>query len=149
MRTMSIKQFLKLIKRMERRSALVGLLVVLVIAGGIWLLADHSSTSSTMATSKTKALPPPATAVIEITSAGFIPSTLAIHADTKVVWVNEDVMPHLPAAGPYPTRADMPNLVAPRALGDKETYSFLFTKTGTIQYDDNLNPSLTGTIEIR
>lgn len=87
-------------------------------------------------------------AVIEITPTGFVPSTLNVQPNTNVVWINEDVNPHLPAADPYPTHASLPNLVAPRALGQKETYTFKVSKPETIHYHDDVNPTLAGTIVV-
>jgi len=87
-------------------------------------------------------------AVIEITPTGFVPSTLNVQPNTNVVWINEDVNPHLPAADPYPTHASLPSLVAPRALGQKETYTFKVSKPETIHYHDDVNPTLAGTIVV-
>ncbi len=69
------------------------------------------------------------TALVTITPDGFVPSTLSVTTGTKVVWLNQDVMPHRIAANPYPTRSDLPELYAPKALGEKQTYSFTFYQT--------------------
>ena len=119
--------------------------VVIVIVVGLLLWHGHKHSGGTGKTHRSKE----AIAVIEITPSGFLPSTLAVQADTDVTWVNEDVMPHLPAADPYPTHASLRDLVAPKALGQKETYSFLFTRHETVHYHDDLNPTLVGTVEVR
>jgi len=137
-----MKQFI------TRKTVFGLLLVVIVVALGLWLLNIRTNNTVTSNTSKTAGAIPKI-AVVDITKSGFVPSTLSISVDTRVIWVNEDVAPHLPAADPYPTHSQLPSLVAPRALGQKETYSFLFTKAGTVQYHDDLNPTLTGTIVIK
>lgn len=91
----------------------------------------------------------PGVAVIEITSSGFLPSTLEVNPNTNIVWVNEDVMPHLPAADPYPTHTSMPSLVPSRALGQHESYTYHVSRQETIHYHDDLTPTLTGTIVVR
>lgn len=135
----------------KRRLILSGLLVVLVLLGiglfGLGLMS-HSTTKHTTTVSQGQA-PAAAVTVVQITPSGFLPDTIAVNANTKVVWVNEDVMPHLPAADPYPSHTSLPNFVAPRALGQRETYSYLFTKSETIHYHDDLNPTVTGTVEVR
>lgn len=88
-------------------------------------------------------------AVVQITPQGFSPQSLSVAPGTKVVWVNTDSRPHLVAADPYPTHAELPALVAPRALGQRETYSFIFTKPRTVHYHDDLNPTLGGVIIVR
>ena len=124
---------------------LVLLVIVAVIIAGIILALSHSPVKQA-ATASTKS---PTTAVIEITPSGFLPQTIAVNPNTQVVWVNEDVMPHLPAADPYPSHKQLPQLVAPRALGQKETYSFTFTKAGTIHYHDDLEPTIVGVVRVR
>jgi plastocyanin len=131
----------------HRNLTIVGAIVFIGIIIGIASLLNMRSHPGTVNTSQKKI--PPSIAVIEITPTGFLPSTISVSPNTKVVWVNEDVNPHLPAADPYPDHSSLPSLVAPRALGIKETYSFLVTKVGTIQYHDDLKPTLTGTIEIK
>src|SRR5487761_1577732 len=120
-------------------------LVLVLVAGGLALWQPWQQPTKHQATTT----PAPTVAVIEITPTGFVPSTLTVPAGAKVVWVNEDVMPHLPAADPYPTHSSLPSLVAPRALGQKETYSFLFTKAATLHYHDDINPTLVGTVVVR
>lgn len=124
--------------------ALCVLAIVVVVLVMVWSPWQHSTKKNTAVTSK-----PPEVAVVEITPSGFMPSTLNVQPNTDIVWVNEDVNPHLPAADPYPTHASMPSLVAPRALGQKETYSFKVTKPETINYHDDINPTEVGTIVVR
>ena len=87
-------------------------------------------------------------AVIEITPTGFSPSTIKVNVGTKVVWVNYDQAPHQVAADPYPSHSELPALVAPKALGYKQTYSFIFTKPRTIHFYDELNPTWQGSVEV-
>ena len=122
-----------------------GLILLILIVCGVLILRLNQAGP----TDATQHGTPPAIAVIEITSSGFVPSTVSVAPNTDVVWVNEDVMPHLPAADPYPSHSSLPNLVAPRALGQKETYRFLFTKAQTVHYHDDIDPTETGTIEVR
>ncbi len=137
-------------ERGSTKVAIVGAVSVVILAVVVGLVVwqwhrGHHHTTSTGRSHTSKS----AMAVVEITPSGFLPSTLAVQPNTNVVWVNEDVMPHLPAADPYPTHTSFPDLVAPKALGQKETYSFLFTKAETVRYHDDLNPTMTGTVEVR
>jgi plastocyanin len=137
----------KLLKQLKRITTLpkdlilVAVVAIIVIVLGVFLLA-HALFPSTAVV---KAAP---IAVIEITSSGFIPSTLQVNAGTKVVWVNYDQSPHQVAADPYPSHSELPALVAPKALGYKQTYSFIFTKVRTIHFYDELNPTWQGTVEV-
>ncbi|HEV2402593.1 MAG TPA: hypothetical protein VGS08_00130 [Candidatus Saccharimonadales bacterium] len=132
--------------RTKTRYIIAGLIIVIaVIVWTSWLAAYHQSATSQRTVTST----PPTVAVIEITPSGFLPRTIAVNTNTEVIWVNEDAMPHKPAADPYPTHRNLPSLVAPSPLGQKETYSFLFTRQGVVAYHDDLDPTLTGTVEIR
>lgn len=125
-------------------AALGALVIVAMVSVLAWAPWSHSNKKNTVATTR-----PPVVAVVEVTPTGFMPSTLNVQPNTDIVWVNEDVNPHLPAADPYPTHASMPSLVAPRALGQKETYSFKVTKPETIHYHDDINPTEVGTIVVQ
>lgn len=122
--------------------------IILLLALGLILMGLRSN-GSDGSQSTHKKQSPPTVAIVEITSAGFVPSTLSVSKNTDVVWVNEDVMPHLPAADPYPSHSSLPSLVAPRALGLHETYTFHFSKTGTVRYHDDVNPTMVGSVVVR
>jgi plastocyanin len=136
-----MKLSIKRIHRLPKDLMILLVAFVVVIVLGVFLLI-HAIFPST---SVIKAAP---IAVIEITTSGFIPSTLQVNAGTKVVWVNYDQLPHQIAADPYPSHSELPALVAPKALGYKQTYSFIFTKVRTIHFYDELNPTWQGTVEV-
>jgi|SRR5579872_1896462 len=122
-------------------------ILLMVVAAGILLFSKSPS--------NTPQSPNPTSsnvkhhAVIQITASGFVPSTLKVQSNTEVTWVNEDTAPHLVAADPYPTHSDLPSLVSPKALGNKESYTYLFTKPRTIHYHDDLHPLLSGSIVVK
>jgi plastocyanin len=118
---------------------------VLLMAFGVWLLviALHPAKTNSGAGSQQTTI-----AVVEINAGGFTPATIKVQPGTKVVWVNKDQAPHQIAADPYPSHAELPALVSPRATGFNQTYSFVFTKTRTLHYHDELNPTLEGVVEV-
>lgn len=118
-------------------------IVVLILVDLLWWAPWHHQAV------KPRAVTPPAVAVIEITNAGFVPSTLTVNPNTDVVWVNEDIAPHLPAADPYPSHSSLPSLVPSRALGQHESYTYRVSRPETIHYHDDLQPTQTGTVIVR
>lgn len=126
---------------------LIGAGSVLVIT--VLVIALNSTGSSKTTPSSPATNQPKLEAVVEITKTGFLPSSLIVHPNTMIVWVNTDTAPHLVAADPYPTHASLKSLVAPSALGEKETYSYLVTKKAIIHYHDDLHPQLTGNITVK
>jgi len=102
--------------------------------------------------------PPPAgTHTVEVTSAGFSPSSLTINAGETVVFVNRDSSPHWPASDVHPTHQAYPEpggcigskFDACRPLAQGESFSFTFNQRGSWRYHDHLNPSSTGTIVVQ
>lgn len=85
---------------------------------------------------------------VEITAAGFSPSTLRIKANTTVTFINRDSAPHWPASGVHPTHQICPGFDALKGLATGETYSFTFTEVKTCPMHDHLNPSITGSIVV-
>lgn len=93
---------------------------------------------------------------IEITAAGFSPSTLTIKAGDTVTWINKDTAQHWPASALHPTHAVYPEpggcfaskFDACKGLEAGESFSFTFTHVGEWKYHDHLNPTLFGTIAV-
>jgi plastocyanin len=121
----------------------VPVLAVIAMLIGAWLIISAFKPRHQQQTTQQ-----PPIAVIEVTHDGFVPATLHVVPGTKVVWVNSDVAPHRIAADPYPSHSELPALVAPKALGQKQTYSFTFTKARTVHYHDELNPTLEASITV-
>ncbi|MBI2128879.1 cupredoxin domain-containing protein [Candidatus Woesearchaeota archaeon] len=92
--------------------------------------------------------------VVEITSSGFSPKTLAISAGETVVFTNKDGSAHWPASAVHPTHSVYPEsggcigskFDACRSLAQDESFSFTFNSKGSWKYHDHLNPAFTGTI---
>lgn len=94
--------------------------------------------------------------IIEITSAGFSPSTLTIKAGDTVTFINKDSAQHWPASAVHPTHAVYPEpggcigskFDSCKNLAQNEEWSFTFNEKGTWNYHDHLNPSLFGKIVV-
>lgn len=130
-----VKKFKALPKILQISLGCAAVGFVLLVVALIVALSNHSRTVQPVIK------PTPPIAVVEITPNGFVPSTLHVSKGTKVIWVNNDNLPHRIAADPYPTHTSLPALFAPQALGNKQTYSFIFTKPKTVNYHDDLNPT--------
>jgi plastocyanin len=84
---------------------------------------------------------------VEITAAGFSPSTLKIKVGTTVRFINRDPdRPHWPASGVHPTHQICAGFDARKGLAKDESYSFTFTEAKTCPMHDHLNPAIKGTI---
>jgi plastocyanin len=86
-------------------------------------------------------------AVIQITPGGFVPATLAIKAGTQVIWQNTDSAPHAVASDPYPANSSVPGLSSKTILPGG-SYTYTATKSAKIDYHDNTQPILGGTIMV-
>lgn len=119
-----------------------------VVAKGILKGKFGYTTNSTMTAPMEK--------TVEITSAGFSPSSVTVSAGQKVKFVNKDTETHWPASDPHPLHTDYPQLGscigsffdACSALAKDEDWGFVFNEKGTWRYHDHLNPSLKGTVTV-
>jgi plastocyanin len=117
----------------------LGLLAVLLVAG--------CASQSTPPPSTT---PPPSSSsyTVEITSAGYSPSTVTVKAGDIVTWVNMDSAPHWIASASHPTHTVYPEtggcigstFDACKGLAQGESWSFTFNQKGSWNYHDHLNP---------
>jgi plastocyanin len=86
-------------------------------------------------------------AKVTITAGGtFSPATLTVKKGTKVTWTNAGSLPVWPASAPHPVHTDYPGFDAKTDLRNGESWSFTFDKTGSWNYHNHLNPSVTGTV---
>jgi plastocyanin len=124
---------------MNKRTAGIAAIVVLI---AIALIAIFNSRSSNEA--KT-----PASVVVKISRTGFSPAEVTIAKGGTVKWINVDTEPHRVAANPYPTHTDLPELDSKNNIGPNSTYSFTFVKSGTVNYHDELHPTLNASVIVK
>lgn len=79
-------------------------------------------------------------AIVTITSKGYIPQTIQIKLGQGVVWTNSDNSRHLVNSDPFPKDNKLSNFNLRNPLLFNQQYSFVFNKTGTFTYHDDLNP---------
>jgi plastocyanin len=95
------------------------------------------------AATATSAPPATATARVDITIAGFqfTPQEARVQAGTEVVWTNSDSTDHsvVSTDGKFQDS---------EALGEGDSYSFVFTTPGTYAYFCGFHNSMTGTIVV-
>lgn len=96
---------------------------------------------------------PPAGPTITITSAGVSPKQLEIAVGSRVVFVNNDSVPHEMSSDPHPTHEQCPpiNEVSALAPGQfRQTGVFPTARSCTFHdHGQNTNTALQGTIVIR
>ena len=73
----------------------------------------------------------------------FAPATLTVKAGTRVVWKNEDDIPHTVVSDASPP------LFRSKALDTDDSFAMVFDKPGTYHYFCGLHPHMTGTIVVQ
>jgi plastocyanin len=82
-------------------------------------------------------------AAVTIDNFTFTPATLTVKAGTRVVWKNEDDIPHTVVSDASPP------LFRSKALDTDDSYSTVFDKPGTYRYFCGLHPHMQGTIVVQ
>jgi plastocyanin len=147
------------------RNALIAVVVVLVLAGGYFLISNKSQTPTTTSptpevstnSQTTESPSPTATNAmkedssketnITLTQSGFAPQTVTIKAGEKVVWTNNSGDVATVNSSKHPTHQDYP----PLNLGqfqDGQKLELVFDKPGTYMYHDHLHPTRFGKIVV-
>lgn len=96
----------------------------------------------------------PQSYTVEISSAGFSPSSLTINAGDIVVFVAVDGSNRWPASAFHPTHTAYPEgggcigsaFDACQEIANGDSYPFVFNEVGSWGYHDHLSPGKTGTI---
>ena len=112
--------------------------------------AGHASTptpmpSMPMPASTASAAPGPAVATDQVTISNFAfsPATITVKVGTTVTWTNQDQDAHTVS---FRSGPDGEKTSQPLQMGD--TYSFTFTKAGTVAYICSIHPFMKGTVEV-
>ena len=90
-----------------------------------------------------QAVTPTNTAIVEITANGFIPATLQVSPGTEVTWINADEKPR--QLGPA---EDTDSPLSSDILGPRETYSYIFSDSGSFNYTDPTTSTHNGVVEV-
>lgn len=79
---------------------------------------------------------------VDIRNFSFNPSTLTVKKGTKVTWTNSDNVAHT-------VTSDSGNLLNSATLSPGQSFSFIFTNPGSINYHCAIHPTMKGKIIIQ
>lgn len=124
------------------KKLLLSLLLILVLAAIAWLYIQKTDSKKPVVPKSTSTQQAAAVegATISIISSGVSPANVSVKKGQIVVWKNDDKVAHQIAADPYPTNTSLPELGRGEVLQPGDTFSFIYEKSGTFTYHDNLNP---------
>lgn len=134
-------------------AAIIGIVAVLVIVGGVVALtsnskpkADNAMNMDTSKSTETKTettMTPEATNSVTIQNFAFTPSSITVKVGTTVTWTNKMNVSHTVTSDDGVTGGPNSQLIE----GGK-TYSFTFAKAGTYTYHCSIHSSMKGTVTV-
>jgi len=83
----------------------------------------------------------PASIAISIKNFSFNPASLTVKTGTKVTWTNNDTAPHT-------VTSDSGNFPDSGMLPPGQSFSFTFTKSGSVNYHCSIHPNMKGVIVV-
>lgn len=146
---------------MSRNAVIIVGVILLVLAGGWFILNAQKSATPTpspqVPATATPTEPSPTSAteegqvkqenLVKISSAGFDAKNITIKVEESVSWTNADSADHTVNSAPHPLHTDYPPLNL-GVIKPGESKSLSFPKAGTYRYHDHLNPSLFGSVTV-
>jgi len=91
---------------------------------------------------------PPSTKVVSYTGSSFAPQIITIPAGTTIRFENESATPVWPASDNHPTHRILPEFDSRGSIAPGSHYEHTFTKVGSWEYHNHLNPGETGTVVV-
>lgn len=85
---------------------------------------------------------------IVYTDSGFAPRTLTVKKGTTVTFKNQSSKSMWVASSVHPTHQDLPGFDQLQGVGEGETYTYTFDKTGSWKFHNHLAPSDTGVVVV-
>jgi len=140
---------------METKNILIGgVVLLLVIGGGYWLLKGQTGTtqpSNSTAITNTQnptSEPNKNNLTVEYSGQGFSPNSITVKSGTTVTWVNKGSDLMWVASTPHPVHTDLPGFDALKGAPAGGTYSFTFAKVGKWSYHNHLAPDKNGEVVV-
>lgn len=140
---------------MNNRYLWIGIAVVVVLIGGMFLLNKGGSTTNvptqnTTTVNETANEPVADTSEnqVAVTAEGFSPNTITINTGDRVVWKNESGTAVTVHSDSHPTHLLWPFLNL-GSFDDGSTVSVAFDKLGTYTYHNHFNSSQKGTVIVK
>lgn len=116
------------------------LVLVAVLAVGVWFLTQKANTANTQVTN------PATSSTIIMKEDSFDPETITIKIGSTVIFKNEDQAARWPASNLHPTHGIYPEFDPRKPIETGDSWSFTFVKGGSWKYHDHLIPSIRGVI---
>lgn len=133
---------------MQIKKVIISVSVLGIIGAGVYyaFLNKNSTQVAPLAPSTdsaTQKTPNTAlTVAVSISNFSFVPTVLTIKKGTKVTWTNNDSAPHT-------VTSDAGNLLHSQTLATGQSFSFIFTETGTVNYHCSVHPGMTGKVIVQ
>lgn len=122
-----------------KKSYLIGVIILVVLALAGWLLTQNSPSKSNSSF---------ATATVLMKKDNFEPETVTVKKGATLEFKNMDATARWPASNIHPTHTIYPQFDPRQPIDPGQSWSFTFNKVGSFKYHDHLIPSIRGTIII-
>lgn len=86
--------------------------------------------------------------VVEMTSAGFFPSTVTVKIGDTLKFINNDSRPRWPASAVHPIHSCYPGFDSRGSVASGDSFSFTASVAKTCGFHDHLNTGLRGTLTV-
>ena len=139
---------------MSRRTVTTALACLTLLGGALLAGCGGGGSKSSSSSSSPSTNPPPSTSAasgsgstssgtvkISMKNIAFDPNNVTVKVGQKVVWTNNDSVPHN-------VTAQSGASFQSKTFGQNGTYSFTPKKAGTIQYVCTIHPGMTGTLTV-
>ncbi len=121
------------------RGAIIGIIIAIILIAGVVMYNQSNKEVIPKGTSLNIVDDPSSEKSIDITGFAFTQETLTIKKGEKVTWTNKDSAKHT-------ITSVSGSELNSETLNKDQTYSHIFTQTGTYEYKCNFHDSMTGKI---
>jgi plastocyanin len=118
----------------------LGVLVIIVLGAFFFSRNNKVSVPTTPTTTESM--------MVTYSDSGFSPASITVKVGDTVTFKNQSGKSMWVASAPHPTHTAYPEFDAKKGVAMGESYMFTFTKAGTWEYHNHLNPTSFGTIVV-
>ena len=122
---------------LNMKKTIITIAIIAVVGFGIYFIVSRPTPAGPVSNNPTA--PATENITVSIKNFSFNPSTLTIKTGAKITWVNNDNVPHT-------ITSDSGNLLDSKTISSGQSFSFVFTSPGSVNYHCNIHPTMKGAV---
>ena len=127
------------------KKIIIVIVALIVVVFGYYFINnkyDAELINNIQTNTKDSIVPSSENVIVDIKNFTFNPDVVKVEIGTKVTWINNDSVPHT-------VTSDSDNVLNSPTLSPGESFSFVFSSAGPVNYHCDIHRNMKGLVEVK